>query len=194
MFSFSYSNTKTFNISTWDTSSVTDMAQMFRLTQFNEDITSWDVSSVTHVGEMFRDNTIFNQNISGWNVSSVTSAAYMFDGASAFNQNISSWNTSNIGRMDEMFNGATVFDQNLSNWNITSLNFSISLNNFLLNGTLSTANYDATLIGWAAQTPLFNGLTPNFGGSQYTLGGAAESARNTLINTYGWTITDGGGI
>ena len=45
-----------------------------------------------------------------------------------------------------------------------------------------------------AQTPLLNGLTPNFGGSQYTLGGAAESARNTLINTYGWTITDGGGI
>ena len=58
---------------------------------------------------------------------------------------------------------------------------------------MSTANYDATLISWAAQT-LQNNVTFDFGSAQYTLGGAAEAARNTLINTYGWTITDGGGI
>ena len=66
-----------------------------------------------------------------------------------------------------------------------------NLQDFLLNAGLSTASYDATLIGWAAQT-VQSGLTCDFGNSQYTAGGAAEAARKTLINTYGWTITDGG--
>ena len=56
---------------------------------------------------------------------------------------------------------------------------------------MSTANYDATLISWAAQTPQSN-ININFGGSQYSY--EAVAARNTLINTYNWTITDGGGI
>jgi len=118
----------------------------------------------------------------------------MFNNASSFNQPLNTWNTSSSTSMYAMFQSATAFDQDLSSWNITGLNSVSDLTNFLLNGTFSTANYDALLIGWSAQTPLFNGLTPNFGNSQYTLGGAAESARNTLINTYGWTITDGGGI
>jgi len=35
-------------------------------------------------------------------------------------------------------------------------------------------------------------MSVHFGNSQYTAGGAAEAARTSLINTYGWTITDGG--
>ena len=41
--------------------------------------------------------------------------------------------------------------------------------------------------------PLTN-KTINFGGSRYTLGGAAAAARASLISVYGWTIIDGGGI
>jgi len=63
--------------------------------------------------------------------------------------------------------------------------------NFMDGVTLSTTNYDALLIGWAAQNVLSN-RTVNFGNSQYTAGGAAEAARNTLTTTYGWTISDGG--
>ena len=54
-----------------------------------------------------------------------------------------------------------------------------------------TALYDALLIAWAGQTVL-SGLSPNFGGAQFTSGGAAEAARTSLINDDGWTITDGG--
>ena len=32
------------------------------------------------------------------------------------------------------------------------------------------------------------------GTSQYTAGGDAETARANLINTHGWTITDGGAV
>ena len=90
--------------------------------------------------------------------------------------------------MQRMFKNAISFDQSLANWNMTQVN---NLSEFLSSATLSTANYDATLIGWAAQT-LRTNVTCDFGNSQYTAGGAAEAARNTLINTYNWTITDGG--
>jgi len=59
--------------------------------------------------------------------------------------------------------------------------------------TLSTVNYDALLIGWEAQAPT-TGHSISFGYSKYTLGSTAEAARTSLISTYGWTITDGGGI
>ena len=79
----------------------------------------------------------------------------------------------------------------LSLWDISGIT---SFGNFMLNViALDTDIYDATLISWSAQAPQIN-QAPNFGGSIYTLGGAAEAARDTLINTYGWNITDGGGI
>jgi hypothetical protein len=76
----------------------------------------------------------------------------------------------------------------LANWTPVSMT---AANSFMLNNSaMSTANYDATLISWAAQS-LQSNVNINFGNAQYTLGGAAEAARNTLINTYSWTITDG---
>jgi hypothetical protein len=58
---------------------------------------------------------------------------------------------------------------------------------------LSTANYDATLIGWATigpnETPLQQNVEFDGGNSNYCNG---EAARNTLISTYSWTITDAG--
>jgi hypothetical protein len=58
--------------------------------------------------------------------------------------------------------------------------------------TLSTANYDASLIAWSTGSP-HSGITFSGGNSKYTTGGAGQTARNTLTGTYGWTITDGGG-
>ena len=146
---------------------------------------------------MFNNATAFNQPLNNWDISGVTSLALqsMFNGASSFNGDISNWNTSNISSFFGMFNGASAFNQNLSAWDITALTTVPNSGfQFLRTATLSTVNYDAILISWAAQTPITNGILFDFGNSQYTLGGAAESARNTLINTYGWTITDGGGI
>jgi hypothetical protein len=56
--------------------------------------------------------------------------------------------------------------------------------------TLSTANYNSLLIGWATQT-VKNGVSFHGGNSKYSPG-AAATARAVLIGTYGWTIIDGG--
>jgi len=73
------------DISSWDTSSVTNMSFMFDFSIsggsciFNQDISSWDTSSVTNMGQMFRDATTFDQNLNAWNVSLIPSYPSDFD-------------------------------------------------------------------------------------------------------------------
>jgi len=175
-----------------DLTIVSNMGSMFRscvLLVGNSSFANWDVSNVTRTENMFRQCTSFNQNISSWDMSSLTRTEQMFMNASAFNQPIGSWDMSNVNKFQNMFrNMGTTFDQSLANWDVTSLTNAVNMFNA---STLSTASYDATLIGWAAQS-ITNAVTVDFGGSKFTSGGAAETARNTLINTYGWTIVDGG--
>jgi hypothetical protein len=54
--------------------------------------------------------------------------------------------------------------------------------------TLSTANYDALLIGWDAQS-LQSGVTFHGGNSTYCAG---EAARANMISSDSWTINDAG--
>ena len=126
-----------------------------------------------------------------WDMSSVTRLNWMFFGCTSFNQPIGAWETSNVTELSYMLYNCTSFDQNLSNWEVGAV---INYSGFLTNGTLSTVNYDALLIGWEAQS-VSSGETPNFGNSKYSLGGVAEAARDALIAAPNlWTITDGGGI
>ena len=108
------------NISSWDTSNVTNMEDMFQAnSEFNQDISSWDTSSVTNMHGMFESNSAFNQDISSWDTSSVTDMSNMFRSNSAFNQDISSWDTSNVTNMQSMFTNST-FNSNLLGWVLAS--------------------------------------------------------------------------
>ena len=181
------------DIGAWNVSSVTTMEQMFGkgyfanrgALAFNQDLSLWDVSSVTNMDSMFSDAVSFNQNISTWDVSSVTDMSDMFNNALTFNQDIGSWNVGMVNNMDEMFMLATSFDQNLENWNVENVTNAADMFGGV---TLSTANYDALLIGWNAQN-----LQPNVpfsgGNSNYCAG---EIPRNNMISTDNWTIIDGG--
>jgi surface protein len=184
-----FSNTDSFNgdLSDWDVSSVTDMSEMFfAATSFNQDISSWNVSSVTSMTNMFFRASSFDQDISGWDVSSVVYMLYMFSNATAFNQDISGWDVSSLNEALGMFQNATSFDQNLGGWNISSVN---DMRNMFSGVTLSTTNYDALLNGWATQT-----LRPNvnFSGGNSTFSPIGQASRQSIIDNFNWTISDGG--
>ena len=109
------------NISSWDVSSVTNMAGMFEnAEEFNQDISGWDVSNVTIMSGMFSEAESFNQDISGWDVSNVTSIGTMFNRAEAFNQDIGDWNLASVtGSMGSMFRDAISFNQDLLTKEVT---------------------------------------------------------------------------
>lgn len=172
-------------IGNWDTSSVTNMRCMLGARAFNQPIGGWDTSSVTDMGEMFSGAVVFDQSIGFWDTSNVTSMRSMFYGASAFNQNIGNWDTSNVITMRRMFSGASSFNQNIGNWNTSNVT---DMGSMFYGVTLSTENYDALLTGWAAQE-LQPDVTFSGGNSTYCAG---ESAREHMISSDGWTITDGG--
>ena len=110
------------NISNWNVSNVTNMKAMFReATAFNQDISSWDVSNVNNMDEMFMDANNFNANISSWDVSNVTGMNNMFYQSTNFNKNIGSWTVSSVTNMFGMFSGATSFNQDISSWDVSNV-------------------------------------------------------------------------
>ncbi|MCC5922090.1 MAG: BspA family leucine-rich repeat surface protein, partial [Cyclobacteriaceae bacterium] len=173
-------------IGDWNTSSVTEMGEMFfGASAFNQPIGNWNMSSVVGTFTMFQNATSFNQPIGDWNMESVTNTGDMFNNATAFDQDISLWNVSNVTSMWGMFQGATAFNQNLGDWDVTNTNrASLNMSDMLDNSGMSKANYDATLIGWAAQEPLTPNVTLGAAGLTYC-GGA--SAKLTL-EAAGWTV------
>jgi hypothetical protein len=141
-----------------------------------------DFSSVSSVQLMFRGSA-FNQPIGHWNVSSVTNFYAMFQD-SDFNQDIGAWDVSSATSFRYMFRNG-VFDQNIGDWDVSSVaNFG-----GFLTGSLSTANYDSLLCGWAELT-LQSSITLDIGVTKYSTTG--ESCRNSIISNFSWTINDGG--
>ncbi|MDG5814300.1 BspA family leucine-rich repeat surface protein [Chitinispirillales bacterium ANBcel5] len=177
------------NISQWDVSNVTNMNNMFsRASSFNQDISNWNVSNVTNMGAMFGGASSFNQDIGAWNVSNVTNMHGMFANTESFNQDISPWDVSNVTNMRRMFADATSFNQDISRWDVSNVSL---FDDFLLGGTLSTANYNNLLISWS-RLPLQNNLTFHAGSSRYH--STAQPYRQAIIDNFGWTIIDGGMI
>lgn len=100
---------------------------------------------------------------------------------------INSWDWSTVTSLANVLQDCGVFDQDLSGLNISSL---INATGFLLNTTLSVANFNALILSWSPQAQT---IVANFhgGNSKYTGGGAVEAARDAWV-AKGWTITDGG--
>ena len=121
----------------------------------------------------------------------------MFSGAAAFNQPLNNWNLENAVYMEGMFLDAVSFKQNLAAWSPYKVqSMTAFLNNVDINTAGNQDNYNALLVSWG--TNKLNNFIPyalNFSGgdSQYTAA-VAGLARQALIDTLGWTITDGGSV
>jgi surface protein len=177
-------------IGSWDVSSVTEMQNMLGYTDaFNQNLNSWNVSGVTNMQGMFKEAAVFNQKIGNWDVSSVTNMSQMFRFASVFNQEIGLWDVGSVTDMNEMFYAATSFDQDVGDWDVSNVT---NMSNMFKFVSLSVANYDALLIGWAS-LELNSNVNFSGGNSQYSC--AALVAHDILTSVpNNWNITDDGYI
>jgi surface protein len=174
---------------------ITDLRFTFEECRYHvPDISRWRTDNVTSMEGLFF-NTFYApaRDLSSWNTSNVTNMRQTFQGYKNFNSDIGNWDTSNVTDMHRMFYNATSFNQDISSWDFSSVTV---LTQFLqIANSFSQANYDALLIRWAEQADgvILRNMTTTVS-SNYTLGGAAAAARAELVNTYGWTITDNGGV
>jgi len=175
-------------IGNWDISTVTNLNQCFyECSTFNQPINNWNVSNVTNFYRTFYKAISFDQDLNSWDTSNVETMYQMFYDCSQFNGDIYSWDTTNVENMQQMLYNCDLFDQSLAAWTIANVS---NFTNFMQNATgLSTSNYDATLIAWAAGV-VDNNISINFGGSQFTE--SAYASRFSLIQDHNWTIVDGG--
>jgi len=158
------------------------------------EINTWVTTAITDMANLFDSKTTFNSNISNWDVSNVTTMQLMFNGATSFNQPINNWRVINVVNMSNMFNGANAFQQPLNLWELLSLtNGAQFMGPTAGVGAITYNLLDTLYNGWAAnEGNLESNVTISFGNSTFTAAGLA--AKNILVNTKNWTITDGGQV
>ena len=154
---------------------------------------AWD----SFLGAFFGCSNLVGTFTDAPNLSGVSDMTNAFRAASSYNRGFVGWDFSTITDMYAMLYQSASYTQSLANLNIVNVT---DMSYLLTTATLTEANYNATLIGWEATLqaafPSGTGYTPtisiSFGNSEYTGGGAAATARASLISNFGWTITDGG--
>ncbi len=184
------------SVSNFDTSEVIDMSGVFNICLlFNQSVANFNTAKVISMNRMFQRCRAFNQSLANFDTSKVTDMEQMFYQCDIFNQSLSTFDTSKVTNMNSMFTEALVFNQDVSGWDVRLV--TTMLNMFNNSNALSTANYDALLVAWAAQA-VKNNVPFHAGDAKYTGGGAAAAGRAHLAAAvpggHAWTITDGGAV
>ena len=149
--------------------------------QFAEGIDTPDLSQVTVMIGMFAGCTSFNQPLNNWDVSKVTGMSFMFVNCTSFNQPLDNWDVSKVEGMGDMFSGCTSFNQELGMWKLERCQ-ELGLDNC----GMSVENYSKSLVGWAAQANIKQGL--NLYARRLKYNASSKAARAKLISEKGWRI------
>ena len=139
------------NLAGWVTSSTTTIRGMFMsAVAFNQDLSSWDVSGVTTMYEAFKDADGFNSSVAGWAFKSGVSLYATFQNAEGFTGiGVDSWNTSNVTNTNRVFNSADSFNGDISNWdtsNFTDIQYMLN----------QCDDFRGSLAGWDITGPMTN--------------------------------------
>ena len=116
----------TLDVSSWDTSNVTNMFSMFNgcSNLRSLDVSSWDTSNVTNMFSMFNGcGNLRSLDVSSWDTSNVTNMYGLFmECVSLTELDVSRWDTSKVINMANMFYGCGgLTELDVSNWNTSKV-------------------------------------------------------------------------
>jgi len=147
-----------------------------------------NLSLVTNMSIMFWSASSANPDTLNWDVSSVINMQFMFYFASSANPNTTNWDVSSVTNMRRMFFSASSANPNTSNWDVSSVT---DMDRMFYNTNLSVENLTACYENWS-QLNLQQNVAFSAGNTKYNASG--QAGRDILVNTYNWTITDGGQV
>ena len=132
---FVKSKASSIDLSTWDTSNITNMAYMFRKnTTTSLDITPLNTAKVTNMEMMFSRSEATSLDFSGFDTSRVTNMHAMFSYIKQINLDLSSFDTSNVTGMESMFYATFAIELDLSSFDtskVTNMNAMFSESAYL---------------------------------------------------------------
>jgi surface protein len=140
------------------------------------------------MNRMFYNASSANPNTTNWDVSSVTSMNRMFVRASSANPDTTNWDVSSVTDMGYIFYSASSANPNMRNWDISNI---VNMTGMLENSNISEENLTACYKNWSLLT-LKQNVEFSAGTIKYNFSG--QAGRDILVNTYNWTITDGGQV
>ena len=130
---------------------------------------------------------IADPDVSNWDTSNITTLQDMFHEAKDANPDVRNWDVSNVTNMILTF-FVTSFDRDVSNWDVSKVT---KMDNVFNGSQLSIENLTACYEKWSLLN-LQNNVSFSAGTIKYNSSG--QVGRDILINTYNWTITDGGQV
>ena len=122
MFS-SNSSLESLDLSSFNTSNVTDMSTMFASTALTSlDLSNFDTSKVTNMSAMFASTALTSLDLSSFNTSNVTNMSNMFASTALTSLDLSNFDVSRVNNFSGTFAGmSNLKTLNLNNWNFASV-------------------------------------------------------------------------
>ena len=170
---FGNSQATTLDVSNFDTSNVTTMAQMFESSQATTlDVSNFDTSKVTSMGSMFQLSQATTLDLSNFNTTNVTNMSWMFYYSKATTLDVSNFDTSKVTNMGSMFvnSKATILDlSNFNTSNVTNMaqmfNSSTNLKTIYVSDKFNTNNVTSSANMFTDSTKLVGGAGTKYNSS-----------------------------
>ena len=120
---FQYSKATSIDVSSFDTSNVTNMSYMFDSSAATEikGLENFDTSNVTKMSSMFKSTKVTSLDLSGFDTSKVTNMLSMFAGIKVTSLDLSGFDTSKVTDMHGMFYNSAATSLDLSSFDTSKV-------------------------------------------------------------------------
>jgi len=159
---FYNSQASSIDMSSFDTSNVTNMRMMFSNSATTSlDLSKFDTSDVINMYGMFKNSDATSLDLSKFDTSNVESMRHMFLNSDATSINLSSFNTSKVRDMLGMFDSCPVTSLDLRKFDVSSVTDMSGMFAFTRMSTIDLSSFDMTNV--TTTTNMFNGADATTG-------------------------------